>query len=125
MSKSLKEIMTTNLITVQETDALESFENYCKNRSVHHILVLDDYKKLKGIISSQDIAKSQSWITKDKLIAAHIMTENPITIHQDAPISVVVAHFLENRYRAIPVTNDDGELAGIITPYDLLASNIS
>ena len=58
---------------------------------------------------------------KDKVVASDIMTKEPVTIKADTPLIVVKSNFLENRYRALPVLDDNGKLVGIITPFDLIA----
>jgi len=122
MSKTIvKDIMSTELISVRNNDPLTSFEAYFKSRKIHHLLVVDDLGKLIGIISSEDVARAMSWITKDKILAEHIMTKNPITITEDATLKQATNQFLDNRYRALPVMNKDQKLIGIITPFDLLA----
>lgn len=121
MSKiKVKEIMSTELITVRKDDPIATFEAYFKGRKIHHLLVENENGKLEGIISSEDAARAMSWVTKDKVVAEHIMSKDPITINENMPIKIAKSHFLENRYRALPVINEDQILVGIITPYDLL-----
>jgi len=120
LSKKVKEIMSTDLITVGEDEPLTNFENKFKSRRIHHILVENIQGELVGIISSEDAAKSKSWLVKDKVKAFHLMTEYPITIHEDTQLKEVRSHFLINRYRALPVKNEIGDLVGIVTPYDLI-----
>jgi CBS domain-containing protein len=55
------------------------------------------------------------------LTAAAIMTGNPVTIHPDAPLKDAIEALLTHQITGLPVTDDDGYLAGIITEFALLA----
>jgi len=122
MAKTLvKDIMSKDLVCVQENDPVAEFENHFKKRSIHHVIVENSDGNLVGIISSEDMARSKTWLVEDKLKAAHIMAMHPITIKESAPLHLARAHFLENRYRALPVVNESNNLTGIVTPFDILA----
>lgn len=122
MPKSIvKDIMSTELIIVRDDDPLTSFEAYFKSRKIHHLLVVNDTDELTGIISSEDAARAMSWITKDKILAEHIMTKKPETILENITLDQARIHFLEKHFRALPVVNDTQNLVGIITLYDLVS----
>lgn len=116
----VKDLMSSELITVNPMDPLVDFENHFKRRSIHHILVEDKSHNLIGIISSEDVARCNSWIVKDKIVAEDIMTEHPITVEEKDSINVAKSIFTKNMLRALPVKNSEGELVGIITTWDLL-----
>lgn len=48
-----------------------------------------------------------------------IMTTNPISIRPYDALSTVMAIFQNNRIHHLPVTDEEGDLKGIITTYDL------
>lgn len=47
------------------------------------------------------------------------MVDNPITIHPDAPLSQALTLMRDNRISGIPVTEENGVLAGILTHRDV------
>ena len=53
------------------------------------------------------------------MLIKDLMTADPYTIRQDAPISDVISLMYEKNLRRVPVTNDSGQLAGIITDSDI------
>ncbi|MEL6926657.1 MAG: CBS domain-containing protein [Bacteroidota bacterium] len=117
----VSKIMTTELITVAETDTLERIKPLIKRRSVHHLPVEDEDGQLLGIISSEDFARSNYYpIPEDKLLARHIMTVSVESVNHRSTIGEVLEKFLTNRYRALPVLDDDQILVGIVTPFDLM-----
>lgn len=121
-STQVKDIMSSELITVNPEAHLEDFENHFKRRSIHHILVEDKAHKLVGIISSEDVGRCNSWIVKDKIVAEDIMTIHPITVEDTDSINIVKSFFTKNMLRALPVKNSKGDLVGIITTWDLLVN---
>ena len=54
-----------------------------------------------------------------------IMTRNPITISERGTLEDVKKLFDQNRIRHLPVINDEGDLLGLITTYDLWRLNRS
>ncbi len=120
LQKSVKDIMSTEIISVDENTLIEEFKPYFSRRNIHHILVTDKNDELSGIISSQDVARSSNLGVDNKLRAKHFMVGMPLSVNQNAKLDYVLDVFLDNLYRALPVIDDDAKLVGIITPYDLL-----
>lgn len=54
-----------------------------------------------------------------------IMTRNPITISERGTLEDVKKLFDQNRIHHLPVINDEGDLLGLITTYDLWRLNRS
>jgi len=55
------------------------------------------------------------------LTAAAIMTDQPVTIHPDAPLNEAIEALLSHQTTGLAVVGDDGHLVGIITEFALLA----
>ncbi|MBK9742993.1 MAG: CBS domain-containing protein [Saprospiraceae bacterium] len=53
-------------------------------------------------------------------LAKDVMQTNVIKVSPDDTIQRCVQIFRENYFRALPVVNDEGQLQGIITTYDLM-----
>jgi len=56
------------------------------------------------------------------LTAEDVMTADPVTIHEDATAVDLPARMAEGRVRRIPVVDDDGNLTGIATLDDVVAT---
>lgn len=124
--------MTRDLITVSPTTLLGEIHEIFKTHAIHHLPVVDDENRLKGIISTIDYAKSLDCFTifgtkysmehNEKiftsLMAKDIMTKKVVTLSPDDKIGTAVGIFRENILRSILMVNDD-ELVGILTPFDL------
>ncbi|MBX2872517.1 MAG: CBS domain-containing protein [Saprospiraceae bacterium] len=127
----ISEIMSTDLITVKDTDQLLTIEEKFKNHPIHHLPVVGKDYALVGIISKADMlhiariiehdASGTTYINKvyESWTATRIMTSQPLTLDPDDSIGLVADIFLQNKFHAIPVI-EDFRLVGIVTSHDLL-----
>lgn len=127
----IKEIMTTDLITVSEqvngTSIKEKFNTY----PFHHLLVVDNNGRLAGIISKSDFYRfaynlsqqttGKTWSKKkmSSLRAKDLMSKTPYTLEPDDTVGLAADLLLTNKFHAIPVVKID-QLVGIVTTFDLL-----
>ena len=86
-------------------------------------LVIEEDQKPVGIVTDRDIALA---VAGDEdvadLTAEDVMTADPVTIHEDATAVDLPARMAEGRVRRIPVVDDDGNLTGIATLDDVVAT---
>src|SRR5271168_4266559 len=57
---ALSTIMTARIITVEMDDRLEVAKEIFDTMHFHHLLVVDDRKKLSGIVSDRDLLRALS-----------------------------------------------------------------
>jgi len=115
----LSEIMTTDLVTIDENAPISEIKDMFKRRGFHHLIVENKNNEVVGIISSEDVSRSQSMHVIEKLTAKNIMSEKPVCLNTDSTLQEAVKFFLKNRWRAIPILQN-GKLKGIVTPYDII-----
>lgn len=128
------DVMSTELITVKQDTVLKDVNQIFENENIHHIPVLANDGHFMGIISKSDILLLLDWGTKLSLpasirknffmlssnLAKDVMQTNVIKVSPEDTIQRCVQIFRENYFRALPVVNDEGQLQGIITTYDLM-----
>jgi acetoin utilization protein AcuB len=122
---TIRKIYTSKVVSVLPGDKLMKIEGIFDLLSFHHILVVEN-EQLKGIISKNDLLKwysdnaSRGVIPdRNQIIAADIMTTDPITLDVDDSIGLAADIILSNKLHAIPVL--DGQmLMGIITSHDII-----
>ncbi|HME39898.1 MAG TPA: CBS domain-containing protein [Steroidobacteraceae bacterium] len=128
---ALSSIMTTRIITVEMDDRLEVVKEIFDRMKFHHLLVVDDRKKLSGIISDRDLLRalspyvgSLSETTRDLATlnkrVHQIMSRHPITLRPQSEIAEAVSVFLAHRISCIPIVDDEFKPVGIISWRDLL-----
>jgi len=127
----ISKYMSTRLITTSpDTTVKDAFLTMKTNR-VRHLPVVDG-GALVGIISDRDLRRPR-WVDalddwtayyqiSDDTTVESIMTSNPEVVHTYDRIFRVVEIFREQRYGALPVLDKNEDLAGIISPHDLLGA---
>ena len=55
--------------------------------------------------------------------ARDIMTKNVVTVRKDQPISDLSQLFIKNHFNGVPVLDDAGKVAGVVTQGDLIEQN--
>ena len=87
------------------------------------LVVTDEERRPVGIVTDRDLALAIArYNDLEGLLAADVMTPDPITVHEDATAVDLPAAMAEGRVRRIPVVDDDGDLAGIATLDDVVAT---
>lgn len=129
----VKHIMTTDLITADPDEILDSVKHKLISNHIQHIPVVDG-RKILGIISKGDIHRMEHHFTLfqsekalesnrqifSTILASEIMTKTLVKLKDTDPASIAVDLFRENLFHALPVVNAKDQLVGMITPLDLL-----
>lgn len=111
-------IMTTNLVTVQENDIAELVLKVMDWRNIHHLPVEDSHGKLKGIITKNRLVRYLNNPDKDGLAtAADVMDTDPVTIGPNDDIKYAMLLMIDKGVSCLPVV-EKNELIGIITDKD-------
>lgn len=133
MNRPVSEIMTKKLITVIPTDSLKIVKDIFEQHNIHHVLVVrhlelvgiisktDFYKAIHGArLENPETAASENELIYAKFKAEDLMTKNVAKIGPNEKIGTAAEIFLENYFHAIPIVNDEKELVGIVSTYDIL-----
>ncbi len=124
-------IMTTHLLTVNPHDDLADVKSAFAQKNIHHLPVVHvgkligmiskhDFERFAGSLHQrpEDAALNESRLHRFK--AEDIMTKKLGKLEAGDRINVAIDIFLQNRFHALPVVAEDGELVGIVTPFDIL-----
>lgn len=124
-------MMTRKVECVMPEDKLERVRQILEQHAFHHIPVVDK-GKLVGIVSYTDYLRvirdvfndsDSERISKrvfDTIEVREMMTPDPMSLNPSDTLEKVLEIFNENRFHALPVTESDGRLVGILTTYDLM-----
>jgi CBS domain-containing protein/gamma-glutamyl:cysteine ligase YbdK (ATP-grasp superfamily) len=114
--------MTTDLLTVNEDDALDLVAFLMDHKGVRQILVEDSDQRLTGIISYRsllrlvstgDVPVGQSVPVKD------VMDRQPVTVTPQTSTLDAIRLLRESEASALPVLSG-GRLVGIVTEHDFI-----
>jgi acetoin utilization protein AcuB len=129
----MRDIMTTRVVTVEMDDRLDVVKQIFDTLNFHHLLVVDDSKKLSGIVSDRDLLKALSpyigsaaenardIATLSKRVH-QIMSRKLITLHPQADVAESVQLFLTHRISCIPIVDAQFKPVGIVSWRDVLKS---
>jgi len=117
----VSDIMTRQLISVKPDTTLLNCAKILIKKKIGSLLLIED-KKLRGLISTQDILwavvkKSPSDLSKIK--ALEISPRKLITTKPEAKLEDVVKKIKKFRFEKIPVVKN-GEAVGIVTLGDIV-----
>ena len=127
------DIMTARVVTVEMDDRLEVVKEIFDTMSFHHLLVVDEHKKLSGVVSDRDLLRALSpyvgsaaeterdLATLNKRVH-QIMSRHPITLHAQSAVAEAVSLLLTHRISCIPIVDDEFKPIGIVSWRDLLKS---
>jgi acetoin utilization protein AcuB len=129
----LRDIMTVRLVTVEMDDRLEVVKEIFDTMKFHHLLVVDEHKKLCGIVSDRDLLKALSPYVGSAAETARdlatlnkrvhqIMTRHPITLHPQSGIAEAARLLLAHRISCVPIVDDERKPVGIVSWRDVLKS---
>ena len=133
LNLKVKNIMTTDVISVLEKDTMQTVSDIINTSRIHHIPVTDENNMLKGIISKLDVVLLQDWATNLNLrssikyneqvlssqTAGERMTARIAKVNPEDTLETCADIFKENLFHCLPVVVK-GELVGIVTTYDLI-----
>ena len=110
-----------DIFAASPNDTVAEVASGLKEKRIGVMLVLDEHKKLIGILSERDIVRklADEGAEALKLRASEVMTPDPITCSPDEKLIAMLKRMTENRFRHLPVM--DGEnLVGIISLGDVV-----
>ncbi|MDD4003241.1 MAG: CBS domain-containing protein, partial [Clostridia bacterium] len=123
MNKKVSDIMTRDVYTLSENDAISTAAQIMKSEDIGFIPILRD-RTLIGVVTDRDLvirgyAKGYNADTKLK----EVMTSSCVTVKSDATISEAADIMAEKQLRRLCVI-DNGELAGICAIGDISVSRL-
>jgi acetoin utilization protein AcuB len=130
-SEPLSTVMQTTVISIDMDATVGTAMELCTNRRIRHLPVLDEGRKLVGLLTDRDLRAcisprigtlSENNADRETL-HRHIhvvMTRQVVTAPPTMTLSQAAALMLERKVGCLPVVYDDGSLAGIVTTTDFL-----
>ncbi len=127
----VSELMTTTLVSVSPEDHLTVVQKVFDSYKIHHVPVVEG-DKLVGMVSkndfykfmtgacSEDAPKGNLFEQMNEVPVKQIMTAGLARLEPTDRIDVALELFKINRFHAIPVTEADRTLVGILTTHDII-----
>jgi len=143
-SVKAKDVMTRNVISVEENTSLEEVAKILNRYVISGVPVIDDDKSVVGVISEKDFlfhmgakekrtfmgvvahclkSKGCVAISMRKQNAKDIMTSPAVTVDEKTPVSEIANIFIEENINRTPVVGPGQKLVGIVTRTDIIRSS--
>ena len=123
---AVRDWMTKQPATVAPDSSIGAALGSMRRAEVRHLLVVEA-DRLVGIVSHRDWRRVQAGETPagwESQAVARIMTEDPVTVAPETPVTVAARVLLERKIGCLPVR--DGEaIVGIFTTSDALDALLS
>ncbi|MGA9097992.1 MAG: CBS domain-containing protein [Methanotrichaceae archaeon] len=125
MNGKVKDYMSTPVYIIEKNEPVQRARNLMFKYGIGRLPVMDN-GNLVGIVTKYDITNrlaqaAPEWRRRpiDKIPIQVVMTENPVTIYQDATMSQAAEIMMENGVSGLPVEKDGG-IIGVITSRDMI-----
>lgn len=112
----VKDVETKPAIVASISESVESVAKKIVENNINHVPIVDKNNKLRGIVTSWDIANAVAEGTK-KL--EEIMTKRVITAKENEPIDVAARRMDKYNISGLPVVDKDNRVIGIVTAEDI------
>jgi len=126
-----RELMTENPVTIPATAKVRQAVQLLQTLEIRHLPVVGDDGELVGMLSDRDLrALSVPYLVGDEYVGtiaaardtavASLMTGDVLSVTPEADASDIVELMLDFKIGAVPVTESDGTLVGIVSYVDVL-----
>lgn len=110
------------VVTARPDDSVEQISDQLESENVGAIVVTEDEEPV-GIVTDRDVALT---VGEDSDVASRpveeIMSVGPATVREDDEAMEISRTIDETNVRRLPIVDDDGNLTGIVTLDDLVAT---
>ena len=117
----VKRVISKKVVSVSVPGSREKVLDLMRKENKAVLPVIkEDNNKLVGVVTRSDLINNP-----DEEQIAMLMSRNLIVASPDEDVKVVASRMIENDVRRVPVVNDDGELVGIITSFDIVSQALT
>lgn len=116
------QIMTSPVVTASMDQKLSVIWSLFAKQIFHHLPLLDDDKKLQGIVSDRDLLRFAA--NHQRELGDHpisrLMSRQVISVAPETEVRVIAEVMCKRSIGAVPVVDDNVVVVGIVTRSDIL-----
>lgn len=116
----VKDVMSEALVLLRADTELDEAWGQLHERGVSGAPVLDASGRLVGVLSLSDLADPRRRRPPERVTVGEAMTLIVYAVRAEDPVNVAIRLMIDERIHRVVVVNDDGSLAGIVVPMDIL-----
>jgi acetoin utilization protein AcuB len=120
MNEPIKSIMTADPLCLSSDDKLSRVHELFMKHRIHHLPVTEG-DKLVGLVTTYDLWKiNKNFDQYTEISVREIMSKKVAKISPEDKVGTAAEIFLDNRFHALPVVDENDKLVGIVTSFDIL-----
>jgi CBS domain-containing protein len=128
LSYRVADVMSAKPVVIRPDTSLADAEAIFERHDFNGLPVVSPEGRLMGIVTKLDLLKAFSFTPQSKIPpydeimrqpVERVMTEQPLTVAPDTPLTRVLQHMLDTRYKSFPVLQED-RLVGIVAREDIM-----
>ena len=118
----LGDLMTRPVVTAGQTVGLREVRALLERFEIHHLPIVDAAGVAVGMVSANDLDRAGRWAVHagDDALARDVMSAPVRTLSVDDTLLEAASLLNRHRFRCLPVVDDEGRVAGILTAHDLI-----
>jgi len=129
----IKDMMIKKPHTIGIDEPFSRVWEIMQAQRIRHLPVIDECRKVRGIISQRDLYRTVSPRKKveeeglfypkevlDQFVLRNVMITEIYTLTPNDTLGSVIDLILKKKFGCIPIVDEDGTLAGIVTQIDIL-----
>lgn len=134
--KTIKDIMTTQVMSLNPEQTLLDAEQLMREHHIRHIPVVNDTGLLEGVLSQKEFLREAFRIT-DKFGAHHLqdylgktlvsqcLSKDVTVLNGEEVLKIAGEKLQQQKSGCLLVANNDGQLEGIVTSQDFVRLALS
>jgi len=120
--KTLREIMTDEVVTATKQDSIYDVALKMKNENIGFIPVVEG-KKLIGVVTDRDLViRGIAEKHPGSASVEEVMTKQPVTAAPDTTVDEAAKIMAQRKIRRLPIV-ENGELTGVVAIGDMAVRN--
>ena len=116
---TIADFAQTDVVTAHADDDLTTVAEKMREEAVGSVVIVAEDEPI-SIISDRKIAMAASEGDIADRTAEEFMTDELVTAHADTEVDELIDTMSEEAIRRVPIVDDEGSLAGVISMDDLL-----
>ena len=121
MTKNVRDLMTTRVATIGPDTPLEAIAKAFERHPFHHLPVVDEERKMLGMVSDRDLIRASIAGRFDSnKPASAVMSQMIASIDPEASLRDAAKRLMKLGVNSLVVLDDGGKLKGILTTRDLV-----
>ena len=116
----VREVMTEALLLLRAEMPVDEAWQILHDGGVSGAPVLDARGRLVGVISNYDLADPRRRVPNETTLVRDVMTRLVYAVRAGDSVLAAVRLMIDEKIHRVVAVNDDGSIAGVIVPMDVL-----